>query len=75
MKFKTLNGKTVEAVSLHGVAEAMWDMKLVKEPTLEEWMVGSAERAKMWDNSVISTASPEAHIEDLIRCGFLTPVE
>ena len=34
-------------------------------------MRGSAKRAAMYDGSVIRTCSPEAHVEDLIRAGFL----
>ena len=37
-------------------------------------MAGSARRAAMYDGSVIRTSSPEAHVEDLIRAGFLSAV-
>ena len=37
-------------------------------------MAGSARRAAIYDGSVIRTCSPEAHVEDLIRAGFVTPV-
>lgn len=39
------------------------------------WMRGSAKRAAMWDDSVIRTCTPEAHVEDLIHKGFLTRVK
>ncbi len=40
-----------------------------------EWMRASARRCPAYDGSVIRTISPEAHVEDLIRAGFVTPVE
>lgn len=45
------------------------------DATLEEWMAGSARRAAIYNGSVISTASVEEHVRDLIRTGFVTPVE
>ena len=75
MRYKTLNGKTLEAENLRGIAEALWDLMLVPEPTLEEWMAGSAKRAQMWNGSVIRTSSPEEHVRDLIEAGLLTPLE
>ena len=72
MKFKTPNDKIVEGQSHREVAEALWRLMMVPEPTLEEWMVGSARRAKEWDGAVIRTTSPEDHVEDLISSGFLT---
>lgn len=72
-RYTTLNGKTLEAESLRGIAEALWHMKLVPEPTLEEWMLGSAERAKMWNGAIVRTSSPEEHVLDLVAAGLLTP--
>lgn len=71
-RYITLNGETLEAPSLQGIAEALWQMKLVPEPTLEEWMLGSAIRAKNWNGAVIRTSSPEEHVQDLIEAGFLS---
>jgi hypothetical protein len=75
LRYKTLNDKTLEADSLRGIAEALWSLMLVREPTLEEWMIGSAKRAKMWNGSVIRTSSPEEHVRDLVEAGLLTPLE
>lgn len=74
MRYRTQDGELLEAVSLRQLAEALWQSKFGPEPTLEEWMAGSARRAAMYDGSVIRTCSPEAHVEDLIRAGFVTPV-
>ena len=75
MKVRTQDGELLEAVSLRQLAETLWQTKFIPEPSLEEWMRGSAKRAAMWDGSVIRTCSPEAHVEDLIRFGFLTRIE
>lgn len=74
MKYQTQDGKLLEAESLRQLAEALWQSKFDPEPTLEEWMAGSARRAAIYDGSVIRTCSPEAHVEDLIRAGFLAVV-
>lgn len=73
-RYTTLNGKTLEAESLQGIAEALWRLMLVPEPTLEEWMLGSAKRAKDWNGSTIRTTSPEDHVRDLIEAELLTPL-
>lgn len=75
MKFRTQDGEVLEAESLRQLAEILWQTKFIPEPTLEEWMRGSAKRAAMWDGSVIRTCSPEAHVEDLIAAGVLTRIE
>lgn len=75
MKFRTQDGEVLEAESLRQLAEILWQTKFIPEPTLEEWMRGSAKRAAMWDGSVIRTCSPEAHVEDLIAVGFLTRIK
>ncbi len=75
MKVRTQDGELLEAASLRQLAETLWQTKFIPEPSLEEWMRGSAKRAAMWDGSVIRTCSPEAHVEDLIRFGFLTRIE
>ena len=58
-----------------GLAEALWHEAFIPEPTLDVWMRGSAKRAKMWNGSVVSTASGEEHGRDLIEAGILTPVD
>ncbi len=73
-RYQTLDGKPLEAENLRGIAEALWQMMLVPPPTLEEWMQGSAKRAKDWNGAVIRTGSPEEHVRDLIEAGLLTPL-
>lgn len=75
MKFRTLDGEVLEAENFRHLAEQLWRSKFIPEPSLDEWMRGSAKRAAMFNGSVVRTASPEAHIEDLIRAGFLTPLD
>lgn len=74
MQYRTQDGELLEAESLRQLAEILWRSKFDPEPTLEEWMAGSAWRAAMYNGSVIRTCSPEAHVEDLIRVGFITAV-
>jgi hypothetical protein len=74
-RYKTLDGKPLEAESLRGIADALMREMFIPDPTLEAWMQGSAKRAKMWNGSVIRTSSPEDHVRDLISAGILTPVE
>jgi hypothetical protein len=65
----------LEAESLRGLAEALWHEMLVPDPTLEDWMAGSARRANMWNGAIVRTSSPEDHVRDLIEAGLLTPVD
>ena len=74
MKFRTLDGKTLEAAGLQQLAEVLWESKFDPEPTIEDWMRGSAQRAAIYNGAVISTESPEAHVRDLIKAGYLMPV-
>ena len=74
LRYKTPNGKPVAAESLRGIAEVMWREMLIPEPTLEQWMIGSAQRAKDWNGAIIRTSSPEEHVQDLIDAGILIPV-
>jgi len=75
MRYQSLDGKIFEAKTLRDLAEQLWQSKFIPEPTLEEWMVGSAQRAAIYNNSVIRLESVEAHVEDLIKAGFVTPME
>ena len=74
-RYQTLDGKTLEAESLLGIAEALRGLMLVPPATLEEWMLGSARRAKDWNGSVIRTGSAEEHVRDLLEAGLLTPLD
>lgn len=74
MKYKTLNDKVVEGETLRDIAEALRHMVFVPDASIEEWMTGSAKRAREWDGSVIRTTSPEDHVRDLIEAGFLKPL-
>lgn len=71
MQYRTQAGDLLEAENLRQLAEALWQSKFDPEPTLEAWMAGSARRAAIYNGSVIRTCSPEAHVQDLIRAGFL----
>jgi hypothetical protein len=75
LRYKTPDGKPLEAESLRGLAEALWHEMLIPEATLDEWMPGSARRAHMWNGSTIRTSSPEDHVRDLIEAGLLTPLD
>ena len=74
LKYQALNGKVFEGESAKHLATALWESQFVPEPTLQDWMLESAKRVAMWDGTVIRTKNVEAHIEDLIRCGFLKKV-
>lgn len=75
MKYRAMDGYELEAESLQQVAEKLWQSMLNPDATLEEWMAGSARRAAIYNGSVISTASVEEHVRDLIRAGFVTPLD
>jgi len=75
LRYKTPDGKALEADSLRGLAEALWREMKFPEPSLEEWMQGSARRAKNWNGAIVRTSSPEDHVRDLIEAGILTPLD
>lgn len=75
MKYRAMDGYELEAESLQQLAEKLWQSMLVPDASIEAWMAGSAKRAAIYNGSVISTASVEEHVRDLIRAGFVTPVE
>lgn len=74
MKYRSLDGKTFEAESPEDLARSLWQTKFMPEPSLEEWMQGSAERARIYNGSELRMDTVEHHIQDLIAAGFLTPV-
>ncbi|MDR0467159.1 MAG: hypothetical protein LBH94_07370 [Deltaproteobacteria bacterium] len=65
----------MEADSLKGIAEALRLEMMIPPPSLKEWMLGSAQRAKNWNGSAIRTSSPEEHVQDLVEAGILTPMD
>lgn len=71
IRVKTPNGKEIEAPTLHDVAVQLWQMVMVPEPTLEDWMRENAARAQAWDGSVLPVDSPDAHVRAMIACGHL----
>ena len=75
LRYKTPDGKPVEAESLRGLAEALRMEMMIPDPDMEEWMLNSAYRAHMWNGSVIRTSSVEDHVRDLIEAGILTPLD
>jgi hypothetical protein len=75
LRYKTPDGKSIEAESFRGIAEALRREMLIPDPTIEEWMLGSAKRAKNWNGAVVRTTSPEEHVQDLIAAGILVVTE
>lgn len=71
MKYQTLDGKIFEAATYQEAAHVLWQMMFIPEPTIEEWMVGSAHRAKMWNGADVPVGSLEEHVEGLIRAQVL----
>lgn len=76
MKYRCFDGYELEAESLREVAEKLWQSRFVPEDTIEEWMRVSAERATLFvPDAKMRTTSPEEHVEDWIKYGFLKTVE
>lgn len=71
MRYRTQDGEVLEATSLQQLAEILWQTQRMPEPTMEDWMRGSARRAAIMDGSVIRTCDPVSHVEDLIRAGYI----
>mgnify|MGYP000852395139 CR=1 FL=1 len=75
MRYKTLDGKVFEAQNLEDLANQLWQSKFVPEPTIQEWMAGSAARAELYNGATIRLDSLAHHVEDLIGAGFLVLME
>lgn len=75
MKYRAMDGYEMEAKDYRELAEKMWLSMFDPDDNLQEWMINSAKRAFIYNESVIRTDSIEHHVEDLIRTGFISPVE
>lgn len=75
MRYITLDDKVFEAESLEDLAQALWQSKFIPEPTLEEWMQGSASRAKNYNGETLRTDAIENHMLDMIAAGFIRLLE
>lgn len=75
MKYRTLDGKVLEARDQAALGQALWQGSFLPEPTLEDWMAASARRALVYNGSQIRTDSVEHHVQDLVAAGFLTLLE
>jgi hypothetical protein len=71
MRFETIGEDIIEADDLYGIAVALSRLQFEPSASLQEWMEGSAERAYMWNKSVVSTESAEQHILDLVSAGLI----
>lgn len=74
MKYRWLDGFEFEAASAREACERLWASKFEPEDTLQEWMIGMAKRAKMWNGADIRLDSVENMVDDLITNGFMAPV-
>lgn len=74
-RYKCMDGFTFEADTIQQVAEKLWRSMLDPDDTLEEWMIGSAGRAKMWNGAIIRTDTVMNHVADLMTNGFLERLE
>ena len=75
MQYVTPNREVLHAENLRQLAEKLWRSEYYQEPTIVEWMASSAREAVEINGSVLRTSSPEDHVEDLIRAGFITRIE
>ena len=75
MKVQSLDSKVYEAANVKELATALWQSKFDPEPTIQEWMQGSASRAEAWNGAALRTDSEEHHIEDMLSAGLLTLLE
>lgn len=71
MRVKTFDGIVIEGDTFEDIANALWQQVLVPEPSLHDWMVENAQRAEMWDGTVLPVSSVEDHIRAMIAAGHL----
>ncbi len=74
MKYRAMDGYEIEAQSYQELAEKLWHSMFIPDDNIQDWMVNSAKRAAIYNESVIRTDTVEHHIEDLITAGFVSPV-
>ena len=71
MEYRTLDGARFTASSPEELAKELWQSQFDPPATLEEWMQGSAERAKLWNGAILRTDSVDNHIADMLAAGLL----
>lgn len=75
MKYRTLDGAEFTAGSYAELAEALWKSQFAPPATLEEWMAGSAERARLWNGAELRVDTPEHHMEDMLTAGLVEALD
>ena len=71
MQYRTLDGALFTAGSYEELAEQLWKSQFAPPATLEDWMEGSAERARLWNGAALRIDTPEHHIQDLLAAGLI----
>ena len=61
----------LEGASPEELAMAMNSILFSPDKTLEQWMQGSAWRAKQWNGSIIRCDNVEVHLEDLVKAKII----
>lgn len=74
MKYRAMDGYEVEAKNYKELAEKLWQSMFIPDDNIQDWMVHSAKRAAIYNESVIRADTVEHHIEDLIEAGFISKV-
>jgi hypothetical protein len=72
--YRTLDGALFTAESYAELAAHLWRSQFDPPPNLQDWMTGSAERARLWNGAQVRTDTPEHHIEDLLAAALLEEV-
>ncbi len=75
MKYRSLDGKVFTAGSPKELAVALWKSQFIPPDTLEEWMAGSAERARLWSGAELRVDTAEHHIEDMLAARLIEVVD
>lgn len=74
MKYRAMDGYEIEAEDYKELAEKLWQSMFIPDDNIQAWMVNSAKRAAIYNESVIRTDTVEHHIADLIEAGFISKV-
>lgn len=76
MRYKTEDGEVVEATSPSGIVEALRDgSRFASHQSVEEYMEAFAERMFEWNEQQIRCDSPESFVSELVRVGWLRPIQ
>lgn len=74
MKYRAMDGYEIEAEDYQELAEKLWQSMFIPDDNIQNWMVNSAKRAAIYNESVIRTDTVEHHIQDLIEAGFISKI-